>query len=62
MHIAILENQTDSFFNDSLLVPWRNTYVKFVFFLWKSVEKKYFLIKDSAADEHTQNQQWTPHL
>ena len=24
--------------------------------------EKYFLIKDDAADEHKQNQQWTPRL
>ena len=24
--------------------------------------EKYFLIKDGTADEHTQNQKWTPHL
>ena len=40
MDIAILGSQMDSSsFNDSLLVPYRNTYTKFVCFLWKCVEK-----------------------
>ena len=35
----------------------------FTFFQRKNfLQKKYFLIKDDGADEHTQNQQWRPHL